>query len=192
MVDTWCIALMAFSAVLIFYHTSEPLITYIYNRSDFGRSSFLFSAPYCFAMGVALTEFFIELIWFPSIKKSPYFMYAGIILVIFGEFLRKGAMLTAKESFTHLIKVSKRKEHVLVTEGVYKFIRHPGYLGWFIWAPSTQLILMNPISFGLFLSWAWYFFYDRIPYEEQYLINMFGEEYINYKARTKTWIPFIN
>jgi hypothetical protein len=41
--------------------------------------------------------------------------------------------------------------------------RHPGYLGWFIWAPSTQLILMNPICFGLFIAMAWYFFNDRIP-----------------------------
>ena len=40
--------------------------------------------------------------------------------------------------FTHLIQYSKRKDHVLVTDGPYRFVRHPGYAGWAIWAISTQ------------------------------------------------------
>lgn len=116
----------------------------------------------------------------------------GILLVIIGEIIRKVGMITAQASFTHEIQYDKRKEHTLITHGIYQYIRHPGYLGWFIWAPSTQLILMNPISFVLFLGWAWYFFYDRIPHEEQVLIdNLFGERYIKYRQRVPTWIPFI-
>ena len=27
-----------------------------------------------------------------------------------------------------------------------RFVRHPGYLGWFIWAVGTQVLLCNPLS----------------------------------------------
>lgn len=31
-----------------------------------------------------------------------------------------------------------------------RHIRHPGYLGWFMWSISTQVLLANPICTGLF------------------------------------------
>lgn len=34
---------------------------------------------------------------------------------------------------------------MLVTRGVYRLCRHPGYLGWYAWAVGTQLLLCNPI-----------------------------------------------
>jgi protein-S-isoprenylcysteine O-methyltransferase len=101
-------------------------------------------------------------------------------------------MITAQASFTHAIQYQVRQEHKLITHGIYHYIRHPGYLGWFLWAPATQLMLMNPICFVLFLGWAWYFFNDRIPHEEEVLIDtMFGDAYRKYRERTPTWIPFI-
>lgn len=40
-------------------------------------------------------------------------------MVAAGEAIRKAGMLTARGSFTHLIKQSKRPEHELVTHGIY-------------------------------------------------------------------------
>lgn len=31
-----------------------------------------------------------------------------------------------------------------------RHIRHPGYLGWFIWAVGTQFLLVNPVSIAVF------------------------------------------
>ena len=64
--------------------------------------------------------------------------WLGLVLVVFGEALRKASILTARRNFTHVVQLTRRPGHTLVTHGVYAFVRHPGYLGWFIWAVSTQ------------------------------------------------------
>ena len=38
---------------------------------------------------------------------------------------------------------------------------------------------------------SWKFFYDRIPYEEAYLVDFFGIEYIEYAQNTIIGIPFV-
>lgn len=74
----------------------------------------------------------------------------GLLLLLTGEALRKVAMVTAGHNFTHRIAVRRTQQHVLVTSGVYSFSRHPGYLGWLLWAVGTQVLLQNPLSTPLF------------------------------------------
>ena len=38
---------------------------------------------------------------------------------------------------------------------------------------------------------AWKFFFDRIPYEEAYLIDFFGIAYVEYARGTIIGIPFV-
>mmetsp|Transcript_30171 Transcript_30171/g.21916 ORF Transcript_30171/g.21916 Transcript_30171/m.21916 type:complete len:119 (-) Transcript_30171:81-437(-) len=112
-------------------------------------------------------------------------------MVLIGHYLRNSAMFTAAQSFHHLVQDEKASDHVLITHGVYSFCRHPSYLGWFMWANGTQLVLGNPISFAAFLYVSWSFFLDRIPGEEYNLVKFFGDEYVNYCKRTPVLIPFL-
>ena len=105
--------------------------------------------------------------------------------------IRTLAMITAGRSFNHQIEVEREEGHVLVTEGIYSIMRHPSYAGWLYWAVGTQLLLCNPISLVLYAYSAHSFFKERIPYEEGLLEDFFGAEYVNYKKRTPTLIPFI-
>eukprot|EP00959_Pyramimonas_sp_CCMP1952_P287876 6020263-Pyramimonas_sp.AAC.3 len=100
-------------------------------------------------------------------------------------------IITAGRSFTHDIKHRQTHAGVLVTNGIYTHVRHPGYLGWFIWSIATQVLLLNPLSLVLFTIVSWRFFSDRIPYEEYLLVEIFGKAYEEYRTRTRTWIPFI-
>ena len=143
-------------------------------------------------MGCAVLEFIIESFLFPSLKEHSWICYLGIFLVFVGDLIRKVGMVTAKKAFTHYIQEHKRPGHNLIKHGIYAYIRHPGYLGWFIWAPATQLVLMNPICTLLFLFVAWKFFHDRIPYEEETLIDLFGTEYEDYRRKVPSYIPFID
>ena len=42
-----------------------------------------------------------------------------------------------------------------------------------------------------FAAASYVFFKDRIPYEEELLVEMFGEAYIDYAIKTPIGIPFI-
>lgn len=100
-------------------------------------------------------------------------------------------MFQAGGSFTHVVAVAHKPQHVLVKTGIYSYFRHPSYFGWFLWATSLQLLLLNPVFLVGTVILAYTFFADRIPYEEQRLIDFFGTDYIEYRAQTPTWIPFI-
>jgi protein-S-isoprenylcysteine O-methyltransferase len=79
-----------------------------------------------------------------------------------------------------------------VTSGIYKFVRHPSYVGWFYWSFGTQIILANPICFIFYIAASWVFFRERIYMEEIALLNFFGDEYLKYQQQTKTGLPFID
>ena len=112
-------------------------------------------------------------------------------MCVIGDGIRKTAEITAGASFTHQIMMRKRKEHALITHGIYKHIRHPGYFGWFMWAVGTQVLLCNPFSIMAFTYLSWNFFNDRIPFEEDMLRGLFPGEYDAYARRTPIYIPFI-
>ena len=76
----------------------------------------------------------------------------GLTLVVVGEAMRKAAILTARHNFTHMVQLTRRAQHALVTHGIYKHIRHPGYLGWLLWAVGTQLLLQNALCTVLFAA----------------------------------------
>uniref|UniRef100_M4C2J2 Protein-S-isoprenylcysteine O-methyltransferase n=1 Tax=Hyaloperonospora arabidopsidis (strain Emoy2) TaxID=559515 RepID=M4C2J2_HYAAE len=124
-------------------------------------------------------------------KLHPLVRPVGLTLVVIGQFFRMAAMSTAANNFSHRIEYFKRKEHELVTNGVYRFIRHPSYLGWFWWIVGSQILLANPICAVGYTVVAWSFFHDRIPYEERLLLGFFPDEYPAYKARTFSGIPFM-
>lgn len=183
--------LKLFLGVLAFFHLSEFLLACLFMRHELGFSSLLFSKPYCIAMSVAVVEYLLEYWLFPSLKKLIVVTFLGVALAILGEAIRKCAMLTARASFTHQIRFEKEDSHQLVTHGIYRFIRHPGYLGWFLWAVSTQLLLVNPVCTVVFTIVSWKFFSERIRYEESTLLRFFGDNYADYRRSTPTWIPFI-
>jgi protein-S-isoprenylcysteine O-methyltransferase Ste14 len=79
----------------------------------------------------------------------------------------------------------------LITNGIYKYIRHPCYLSGLMILFSLTLIASNLfMAFVIFLT-AWCSYYERIEREEQLMYVKFGEEYIKYLKRTWMMIPFI-
>lgn len=178
--------------ILVFYHVAEYVIHKMHHPKDTEASSFLITVPYLIAFGCGLVEYSIERFFFTckSDLVSPVFFF-GVLCTFFGLYIRFQGIITAGKAFTHLVQYEKREEHKLITHGIYKYIRHPGYLGFFIFAIGTQIALKNPFSVLAFAYVLWKFFDDRIRDEERSLCMMFPVSYKKYRDCTPTYIPFI-
>jgi protein-S-isoprenylcysteine O-methyltransferase Ste14 len=79
--------------------------------------------------------------------------------------------------------------HELVTEGVYRSIRHPMYASMWLWGVAQALLLQNWVagwaSLVLFLP----LYLLRVPREERMMLDEFGEEYRAYMNRTGRVVP---
>jgi protein-S-isoprenylcysteine O-methyltransferase len=136
---------------LSFFHFSEYIMTALYNADKLSVDSFLLnhSLEYKIAAVASWFEFVIEFYLFPGVKGQFILSFVGLCLVIFGEIMRKFAMVTAKSNFTHMVQFTKHEQHILVTWGIYSWCRHPGYVGWFYWSigmPHQLSPFYKPLS----------------------------------------------
>ncbi|KAL9231906.1 hypothetical protein vseg_007067 [Gypsophila vaccaria] len=189
---TACRQLAQFVAAIVFFHASEyALAVGTHGRSNVTLRSLLISKNYIVAMIGSLIEYWLEITFFPELKEYWWISNLGLALVIIGEVIRKVAMITAGRSFTHLIKIRHEEHHRLITHGIYRFVRHPGYCGFFIWSVGSQIMLLNPVCTLGFAVVVWKFFAGRIPYEEFFLRQFFDGEYDEYAQRVPSGVPFI-
>jgi protein-S-isoprenylcysteine O-methyltransferase Ste14 len=89
------------------------------------------------------------------------------------------------------ISLELREGHVLVTDGIYRHVRHPMYSAFWLWALAQALLLPNWIAGFAGLAGFGILFFGRIGREEQMLLEKFGDEYRAYVARTCRVIPRI-
>lgn len=117
------------------------------------------------------------------------FFALGMAMFAMGFVIRIQAILTLKQYFTY--SVAKVENHKIIETGLYKIIRHPGYLGQLIIfiGISTSisnwlsiLFMMIPVSLG---------YLYRIRVEEKFMLEQMGEDYVKYQERTKRMIPFL-
>jgi protein-S-isoprenylcysteine O-methyltransferase Ste14 len=125
-----------------------------------------------------------------GIAFLPDWMYlVGIVFMFGGIVLRQWAISVLGRYFSRVIGV--QKEQKVVDSGPYSLIRHPSYTGALIFyvgmglsMQSWAAALVAVIVFGIVYGY-------RIFAEEKVLINELGNNYVEYKKRTKRIIPFI-
>lgn len=90
------------------------------------------------------------------------------------------------------VSLEVRAKHKLITEGVYRYVRHPMYSAFFLWAVAQSLLLPNwvaglsgIIGFGTLYSF-------RVAREEQLMLDAFGDEYREYMQRTARILPWLH
>lgn len=200
-----------FAAALALFHYLEFDMTARFNPSDAKVDSFLLSAngsAYNIAHASAMIEVLLRSFlysayrptWlrmpvkipavFPTVSSTGP-ICAGFLCIIVGQYVRSAAMAKAGSSFNHLVQSTKRDDHVLVTDGIYAFSRHPSYFGFFWWGLGTQLVLGNHVCFVGYGVVLWAFFAKRIENEERFLVQFFGDDYVRYRQKTRVWVPLI-
>ncbi|XP_054732958.1 protein-S-isoprenylcysteine O-methyltransferase [Anastrepha obliqua] len=182
-----------YSFFMAFFHYSEFLAIAWCNPNSLSVDSFILnhSIHYALAAVASWLEFGLEVWFLPSFKGFYYIWLIGVVLCMLGEIIRKVAMITARNSFTHLVQYEKADNHKLITHGIYAYMRHPSYVGWFWWSVGTQIILLNPVCILIYTIVSWTFFHDRIYMEEITLLNFFRSDYHKYQQHVPTGLPCI-
>lgn len=114
---------------------------------------------------------------------------AGATMVIIGLTIRIISILTLKQHFTYT--VTELENHELIETGLYKNIRHPGYLGQLLIFAGTAISMSNWLSVLFMMIPVSFAYINRIRVEERFMIKQIGQKYIDYQKRTKKLIPAI-
>ncbi len=127
-----------------------------------------------------------------KIGRMPYwntFFAIGAVLVVLGLVIRILSIITLRQYFTY--SVAKVEGHQLIETGLYKNIRHPGYLGQLMIFLGLSISLSNWLSILLMMIPVAIGYLYRIKVEEKFMVEQLGEIYKNYQIRTKKIIPRI-
>ena len=128
----------------------------------------------------------IAIIYFSN-PTTPYLFY-GLILIIFGEFVRINAVRYAG-GITRTMKVGAP---ALCTSGPYSRTRNPLYLGNMIIYAGITLVAGGEYMIALFLTVFIYFTFQYlmiISLEEQKLGELFGDQYATYCKNVPRLFP---
>jgi protein-S-isoprenylcysteine O-methyltransferase Ste14 len=143
---------------------------------------------------LAWVGFFVPLIWVASpafsfaeypLRTGP--LVAGVVCLVIGLWLfyRSHADLGTNWSITLEI----REEHRLITQGVYRGIRHPMYSALLLYSAGQALVIPNWVAGLSNLIAFTVLFALRVGAEERMMAGQFGAEYAAYSARTKRLVP---
>lgn len=106
----------------------------------------------------------------------------GLILIVFGAIFWASAVLKSR------IDDSIRNNQ-LVTTGIYGIVRHPIYAAFLyaitglIFIANNLILLILPLIYWLILSLA------MTKTEEKWLIDLYGDDYLNYSKKVNRFIP---
>eukprot|EP01095_Lingulamoeba_sp_RSL-Kostka_P009507 TRINITY_DN3307_c0_g1_i1.p1 TRINITY_DN3307_c0_g1~~TRINITY_DN3307_c0_g1_i1.p1 ORF type:complete len:204 (+),score=27.66 TRINITY_DN3307_c0_g1_i1:54-665(+) len=126
-----------------------------------------------------------------NFNESLLFNYyiVSCLIIITGIIVRWFAMKELGEFFSRTLKTTKNQR--VIKTGIYKFVRHPGYLATTL-AHLGYILICSNIILNIILVPLWCGnYYMRITSEEEMLIKEFKQEYIEYKKNSKFIIPFI-
>ncbi|MGU3374542.1 methyltransferase family protein [Chryseobacterium sp. M5A1_1a] len=139
-----------------------------------------------FSIGAAIA--ISKLTTLPIILEN-WILYVGEAFILIGIIFRFIIIRSLGKYFT--VDVTIRQDHKIKKEGFYRYLRHPSYAFSLLTSLGLGLYLNNWLSLIFAFVPPFLAFAYRIKIEEQALVEQFGEEYIEYRKKTKKLIPFI-
>ncbi len=124
------------------------------------------------------------LLW-PGGRVWPF--VAGIILIGVGISLRAWSISTLGRFFQYRIKV--QPEHHVVTDGPYRYVRHPSYTGVGLVVIGIAMASGDVVSLATVLLLSSVGLAVRIRAEERQLNEALGAQYEHFAAHRKRLVP---
>ncbi|HRG88335.1 MAG TPA: isoprenylcysteine carboxylmethyltransferase family protein [Chitinophagales bacterium] len=128
-----------------------------------------------------------------ALEPHPVLQITGILLAIAGAVLMvmSFALFDIGE-FTGIAYLKQRQlnHDKLRIEGLYKHVRHPLYFGLIVMLAG--IFLIKPTQMYLItVLFLYVYIYIGATLEERKLAQVFGQDYITYRATVKMLIPYI-
>jgi len=113
----------------------------------------------------------------------------GAILLISGTLFRLYAIHVLGKCFTSTVQI--KAGHKIISNGPYKYLRHPSYTGAYFAMIGSAMFLHSFIGIIIFGIGMLIVYHLRIKTEERTLIHQFGVLYKLYAARTYKMFPMV-
>ena len=159
-------------------------------RGVFDRgSTTLLAAVFTLGFVLLLVALFLDALGVARMSLAPLVAWVGVIVMLLGISLRVWSSRVLGRFFTRTLRVAG--DQPVVSEGPYRVVRHPGYLGDILMWSGAAFATLNWIAFsGLTLAALLAYGY-RIRVEESMLQETLGEAYHAYMVRTWRLLPFV-
>ncbi len=118
-----------------------------------------------------------------------YFGIPGTLLIIFSQLILYKAHSDLGKNWSITPQILKNQH--LVTEGIYKYLRHPMYASYWLWSLSQPLLLENWVAGFATLAVYAPLYYYRVHREERLMIEEFDGAYEMYMKKTNRLWPKI-
>ncbi len=129
----------------------------------------------------------------PALRFAPEHrltaLYAGIATLVVGSLLRRHCHRTLGRSFTGDVQV--RAGQQVVTNGAYRYVRHPSYTAGIILNTGVGLAMGSPWSALLIAVGSFVAYVVRMNVEERTLLAEIGEPYRAFMRTRKRLVPFV-
>ncbi len=145
-------------------------------------------------LSLAWLGFFVPLVWVWSDVFARAEYELRLVPLATGSILYAIGLWLFHRSHTDLgtnwsITLEVREGHRLVTEGVYRRIRHPMYTALLVFCVGQAVVVPNAIVGPSYLVVMVLLVALRLGPEERLMRDTFGAHYDEYAARTKRLVP---
>ena len=123
-----------------------------------------------------------------SLYESSTQNMVGLMLIVIGFVIVMVAQITLWKYYSSTLVI--KENHRLITHGIYRFVRHPIYLGNIILFLGIAVYVSSLYGFLTLLGLIPVFLV-RIRMEERLLTEEFGDKHRIYKKNTRKLFPFI-
>ncbi|MCK2000259.1 isoprenylcysteine carboxylmethyltransferase family protein [[Brevibacterium] frigoritolerans] len=115
--------------------------------------------------------------------------WVGISVIYMGIYFRQYSMRIMGNQYVATLQIQDKPG--LITKGPFKTLRHPCYTGFMVALWGLAITFLNWIFIIMVILFSLFMFLSQIRIEERELLKYFGDDYEEYKKRTKKLIPFI-
>ena len=122
-----------------------------------------------------------------SMPLPLWMRWAGVGMALLGFALLQWAQNTLGKNWSDTPRMIK--EQSLITSGPYQYIRHPIYTAFLLILGSTFLISANLLVGLAWIGMTVLEIASRIDFEENLMLEYFGDQYREYMKRTGRLLP---